>query len=94
MKTGGEMLVEACLAYDTDYVDVNGEIPFTHKLLEYHRYARQKGVFVVPNTAMVRADAGPSAQPRRCSPSPLGADCAAGGRRAARRTPSCGTCRS
>ena len=54
MKTGGEMLVEACLAYDTDYVDVNGEIPYTHKILDYHRYARQKGVFIVPNSAMVR----------------------------------------
>ena len=54
MKTGGEMLVEACLAYDTDYVDVNGEIPYTHKILDYHRYARQKGVFIVPYSAMVR----------------------------------------
>jgi len=27
MKTGGDLLVEGCLHYGTDYVDVNGEIP-------------------------------------------------------------------
>eukprot|EP00218_Dolichomastix_sp_CCMP3274_P016390 CAMPEP_0170142760 /NCGR_PEP_ID=MMETSP0033_2-20121228/8404_1 /TAXON_ID=195969 /ORGANISM="Dolichomastix tenuilepis, Strain CCMP3274" /LENGTH=534 /DNA_ID=CAMNT_0010379133 /DNA_START=39 /DNA_END=1643 /DNA_ORIENTATION=- len=51
MTTGGEKLVEACLAYNTDYVDVNGEVPFTHRLLEYHDYAKSAGVLVVPNAA-------------------------------------------
>lgn len=51
MLTGAENLVEACLLFDTDYVDVNGEIPFTHKLLEYHEYAEKNNVMVVPNAA-------------------------------------------
>ena len=24
--------VEACIEFDCDYVDVNGEVPFTHKV--------------------------------------------------------------
>ena len=51
MLTGAENLVEACLLFDTDYVDVNGEIPFTHKLLECHEYAEKNNVMVVPNAA-------------------------------------------
>ena len=34
MHTGGEALVEACIEYDTDYTDVNGEIPYGARLLE------------------------------------------------------------
>ena len=39
MLTGGEALVEACIEYDTDYVDVNGEIPYAARLLEWHEPA-------------------------------------------------------
>jgi len=51
MLTGGEMLVEACLQHDCDYVDVNGEVPYTHKLLQYHTIAKAAKVFIVPNSA-------------------------------------------
>lgn len=51
MLTGGEMLVQACLQFGTDYVDVNGEIPYTNELLKYHDAALQSGTFIVPNAA-------------------------------------------
>jgi|TARA_B110000305_G_scaffold54836_1_gene60502 short subunit dehydrogenase-like uncharacterized protein len=43
--------VEACIEYDTDYIDVNGEIPFSAKLIEYHDWARNNDVLIVPNCA-------------------------------------------
>ena len=43
--------VEACIEYDTDYIDVNGEIPFTHKIVEYHDWAKMNDVLIVPNCA-------------------------------------------
>ena len=43
--------VEACIEYDADYIDVNGEIPFSAKLIEYHDWARNNDVLVVPNCA-------------------------------------------
>merc|ERR1712176_274659 len=49
--TGGEALVEACLLYRTDYVDVNGEVPYTHALLPYHAYAKASKTLIVPNCA-------------------------------------------
>ncbi|KAK3280103.1 hypothetical protein CYMTET_12044 [Cymbomonas tetramitiformis] len=51
MKTGGQMLVEACLEFGTDYVDVNGEIPYTYDLLKYHDAALRSGTIIVPNAA-------------------------------------------
>jgi len=51
ITSNAESLVEACLMYKTDYIDVNGEVPFTHKLLQYHEYAKRAGVMVVPNCA-------------------------------------------
>ena len=32
MTTKAHLLVEACIDFDCDYVDVNGEVPFTHKV--------------------------------------------------------------
>ncbi len=43
--------MEACIEYDTDYIDVNGEIPFSAKLIEYHDWARSNDVLIVPNCA-------------------------------------------
>ena len=51
MLTGGEALVEACIEYDTDYVDVNGEIPYAARLLEWHEPALKAAVHVVPCAA-------------------------------------------
>lgn len=51
MLTGGEMLVQACLQFGTDYVDVNGEVPYTESLLKYHDAAVEAGTFIVPNAA-------------------------------------------
>ena len=51
MLTGGEALVEACIQCDTDYVDVNGEIPYTARLLEWHEQALSAAVHIVPCAA-------------------------------------------
>lgn len=51
MLTGGEMLVEACVQYECDYVDVNGEVPYTYRLLEYHEIAKATNTYIVPNCA-------------------------------------------
>jgi len=51
MTTTAHLLVEACIDFDCDYVDVNGEVPFTHKLIDFHDYAKQKRVIICPNAA-------------------------------------------
>jgi short subunit dehydrogenase-like uncharacterized protein len=51
MNTNAHLLVQACIDYDCDYVDVNGEVPFTHKLISLHDYAKRQRVIVVPNAA-------------------------------------------
>jgi hypothetical protein len=51
MNTNAHLLVQACLEYDCDYVDVNGEVPFTHKLIGLHDYAKKRRVIVCPNAA-------------------------------------------
>jgi len=51
MNTNAHLLVQACLEYDCDYVDVNGEVPFTHKLVGLHDYAKKRRVIVCPNAA-------------------------------------------
>ena len=51
MTTNAHLLVEACIDFDCDYVDVNGEVPFTHKLIGLHDYARMRDVIICPNAA-------------------------------------------
>lgn len=51
MITGGEAFVEACAEFQTDYVDCNGEIPYTFKLLDFHHLAREFGTRIVPCAA-------------------------------------------
>ena len=51
MNTNAHLLVQACIDFDCDYVDVNGEVPFTHKLIQQHDYAKKQGVIIVPNAA-------------------------------------------
>lgn len=51
LNSGAEAAVEACILYDTDYVDINGELPFTHELLQLNDVAIEKKVFAVPNAA-------------------------------------------
>ena len=36
MTTGGEVLAEACVIYECDYCDVNGELPYTYNLTRLH----------------------------------------------------------
>eukprot|EP00667_Euglena_gracilis_P005397 EG_transcript_5435 len=52
LTSGAEALVEACIIYECDYVDVNGELPFTHNLTRLHDQAKYNRVMVVPNSAM------------------------------------------
>ena len=51
LNTKADLLVEGCIEYDCDYVDVNGEVPFTHKLIGMHDWAKKKNVLIVPNSA-------------------------------------------
>ncbi len=51
MNTNAHLLVQACIDFDCDYVDVNGEVPFTHKLIQQHDYAKKQGVIICPNAA-------------------------------------------
>tara|TARA_B110000008_G_scaffold192281_1_gene190995 strand:- start:331 stop:1584 length:1254 start_codon:yes stop_codon:yes gene_type:complete len=51
IKTNAHLLVEACIDFDCDYVDVNGEVPFTHKLVPLHDWAKKKNVIICPNSA-------------------------------------------
>ena len=51
MTTNAHLLVEACIDFDCDYVDVNGEVPFTHKLIGLHDYAKMRDVIICPNAA-------------------------------------------
>jgi short subunit dehydrogenase-like uncharacterized protein len=51
MTTGGEVLAEACVIYECDYCDVNGELPYTYNLTRLHDRARHNRVRLVPNSA-------------------------------------------
>lgn len=45
----GHGVVEACLEEGTDYVDITGELPFWHDIVErHHARAEQNGTLVVP----------------------------------------------
>ena len=46
----GTPIVAACVAADTDYVDINGEIPWVRDIVaEYDAAAASKGTLLVPN---------------------------------------------
>merc|ERR1719272_934642 len=51
MLTEGELLVDACIWLKTDYVDISGEVPYSVKVYDLHREAKQAGVIVVPSAA-------------------------------------------
>ena len=51
IKTNAHLLVEACIDFECDYVDVNGEVPFTHKLIPLHDWAKKRNVIICPNSA-------------------------------------------
>eukprot|EP00667_Euglena_gracilis_P022221 EG_transcript_24640 len=53
LTSGAEALVEACVLFQCDYVDVNGELPFTHNIVYFHHEANYKDVMIVPNSAVV-----------------------------------------
>lgn len=49
MLTQGELLIDACICMGVHYVDVSGEIPWTLRIKDLHRYALKERVFVVPS---------------------------------------------
>jgi len=51
MLTQGELLVDACICMGVHYVDVSGEIPWTLRIRDLHRYALKERVCVVPSAS-------------------------------------------
>jgi len=49
MLTQGEILIDACIFCKTDYVDISQEIPWSLRIQELHKYARDAGVMVIPS---------------------------------------------
>jgi len=49
MLTQGELLIDACVCMGVHYVDVSGEIPWTLRIKDLHKYALKERVFVVPS---------------------------------------------
>lgn len=45
----GPPVVDACIRFRTDYVDITGEIPYVRDMAnKYHEKAKQAGIFIVP----------------------------------------------
>lgn len=51
MLAQGELLIDACICMGVHYVDVSGEIPWTLRIKDLHRYAVKERVHVVPSAA-------------------------------------------
>jgi short subunit dehydrogenase-like uncharacterized protein len=51
MATQGEILVDACVHLKCHYCDISGEIPWSVRLLDLHKYAKDAGVFLCPSSA-------------------------------------------
>jgi len=51
MLTQGEILIDACINLGVHYCDISGEIPWTLRLLDLHKYALAAGVHVIPSAA-------------------------------------------
>ncbi|CAL1134977.1 unnamed protein product [Cladocopium goreaui] len=52
MLTQGELLLDCCCRCGTDYCDVSGEIPWSHRTLALHEQARKNKVTLVPSAAV------------------------------------------
>lgn len=45
----GEAVIQACVEHRTDYVDITGETPFVHDMIErFHKQAHSQGTRVIP----------------------------------------------
>jgi len=53
-----QLVVEACLATNTHYLDLTGEIPVFDTLFSYHKQANKQGIMVMPGVgfAVVASD--------------------------------------
>jgi len=46
----GTPVVDACVRFGTDYVDITGETPWIRKMIDaYHTEAKNKGIIIVPS---------------------------------------------
>ncbi|CAK9079377.1 unnamed protein product [Durusdinium trenchii] len=52
MLTQGELLLDCCCRCGTDYCDVSGEIPWSHRTLALHEQARKSKVTLIPSAAV------------------------------------------
>mmetsp|Transcript_25639 Transcript_25639/g.56549 ORF Transcript_25639/g.56549 Transcript_25639/m.56549 type:complete len:524 (-) Transcript_25639:92-1663(-) len=51
MLTQGDIMIDACIQLGTHYIDISGEIPWSLRVQDLHKFALQKGVYVVPSAA-------------------------------------------
>jgi len=51
MLTEGELLVDACIWLKTDYVDISGEVPYSLKVYDLHKQAKDANVMICPSAA-------------------------------------------
>merc|ERR1712187_545219 len=51
MLTEGEVLIDACIWCKTDYIDVSQEVPWSLRIAELHKYARDANVIILPSAA-------------------------------------------
>eukprot|EP00439_Symbiodinium_sp_Y106_P059211 s844_g8.t1 len=52
MLTQGELLLDCCCRCGTDYCDVSGEIPWSHRTLALHEQARKNKATLIPSSAV------------------------------------------
>jgi len=51
MLTQGELLIDACICTGAHYVDISGEIPWSLRVVDLHKHALEKGVYIIPSAA-------------------------------------------
>lgn len=55
MLVQGELLIDACCATGTNYMDVSGEIPWTLRTLDLDEHAKKGGACIIPSSAFAGA---------------------------------------
>lgn len=51
MLTQGEIMIDACIHMGVHYCDISGEVPWSLRVIDLHKYAQKAGVHVIPSAA-------------------------------------------
>eukprot|EP00933_Yihiella_yeosuensis_P026710 TRINITY_DN20776_c0_g1_i1.p1 TRINITY_DN20776_c0_g1~~TRINITY_DN20776_c0_g1_i1.p1 ORF type:complete len:552 (-),score=152.43 TRINITY_DN20776_c0_g1_i1:313-1899(-) len=51
MLTQGELLIDCCVSMGVDYIDISGEIPWSRRVMDLDKHARENGTYVIPSAA-------------------------------------------